>query len=126
MKNILILIFALLFISVSISKNNKEKEDLTVEVKYNGKTHLIKNADTVHLGYGSYPDGNFMYINTGGKIPMRKEFASKTAIVYKVVYWKTVDQYQIYIKGKFGKYAVDIPQAVEKEEIVGFNQTFFK
>ena len=129
MKNILIPIVIIIFISLSISKNTtgKEKEDLTVEVKYNGKTHIIKNEDTVHLGYGSYPNGNFMYIGTGSpKTALSKDFASKTGIVYKVIYWKSVDQYQIYIKGKFGKYVVDIPQAVEKEEVVGFNQTFFK
>ncbi|MBK9449417.1 MAG: hypothetical protein IPN95_08365 [Bacteroidetes bacterium] len=129
MKKLLLTTIAVAFFSVLNAQTSKgtEKEDLTVEVNYNGTTHIIKNADTVQIGYGSLPNGTFMYINTGSpKFGLGKEFASKTGVVYKVVYWKSVDQYQIYIKGKFGKYAVDIPQAVDKGEVVGINRTHFK
>jgi hypothetical protein len=56
---------------------------------------------------------------------MGKEFASKSGTVTKIKYWKSLDQYQLYIKGKFGLYLVDIPQAIDKDEVIGFNQTYF-
>jgi len=113
-------------LAFSQDKKSKEKPELTCEVTSNGKTHTIAKGDTVHIGYGSYPSGNFMYIKIGSPPQgMDKQYASKTAIVSKVLYWKAIQQYQIYIKAKFGSFVVDIPQAIDKGEIIGFNQTFF-
>ncbi|MCB9234844.1 MAG: hypothetical protein H6581_24535 [Bacteroidia bacterium] len=128
-KLLLIVIATLCFLPTysQNSKSKKQKEELTIEVKYNGITHTIKNGDTVHLGYGSLPNGDFMYIgNSSPRVSMGKEYARKTGTITKVKYWKSLDQYQITIKGKFGFYIVDIPQAIEKEEVIGFNETFFK
>jgi len=112
---------------VEAQKPEKEKKELlTVEVNYNDIAHTIQVGDTIHIGYGSYPHGDFMYIYNGAPPkPLGKEYARKTGTVTKVKYVKLLDQYQVHIKGKFGFYIVDIPQAIEKEEVIGFNGTMF-
>ncbi len=113
-------------LTFSQDKKKNEKPELNYEVTANGKTHTIAKGDTVHIGYGSYPSGNFMYIKNGSPPQgMDKQYAAKTAIVSKVLYWKSIQQYQLLIKARFGGYVVDIPQAIDKGEIIGFNQTFF-
>jgi uncharacterized protein YvpB len=113
-------------LAFSQDKKSKEKTELTYEVTFNGKIHTVAKGDTVQIGYGSYPNGTFMYIYTGSPPQgLDKQFAAKTATVYKVVYVKVFQQYQIYIKGRFGAFIADIPQAIDKGEIIGFNQTFF-
>lgn len=129
MKNITTILLLVIASQLTFSqaKKKKEKPELTYEVTSNGKTHTIAKGDTVHIGYGSYPSGNFMYIKIGSPPQgMDKQYAAKTAIVAKVLYWKAIQQYQLFIKAKFGMFVVDIPQAIDKKEITGFNQTFFQ
>jgi hypothetical protein len=127
MKNILLATVTLFTFFCSYAQKTQEKEPLTFEVSYNGKSHTVQVGDTIQLGYGSYPDGSFMYIyNSSPPQPMGKANARKTGTVSKVKYVKSTSQNQIYIKGKFGNYIVDLPQAVEKGEVTGFNQTMFK
>src|SRR5689334_11766185 len=111
------------FVSISVhAQEAKEKDSKTYEASYNGKTHTVAVGDTVSLGYGSNPYGSFMYIYTGAPPhPLGKEYAGKTGKVTKVKYIKSMQQYQIYIKGRFGSYIVDLPQAIDKGEIAGFN-----
>jgi len=128
MKNITTILLLLITSQSAFSqkKKTKEKPELTYEVTSNGKANTIAKGDTVHLGYGSYPNGTFMYIYTGSPpTGLDKQFAAKTATVYKVVYYKAIQQYQIYIKGRFGAFIADVPQALDKGEIIGFNQTMF-
>lgn len=123
---IIFLLFLSSQLAFSQDKKKKEKPELTFEVTANGKTHTIAKGDTIYIGYGSYPSGNFMYIKIGSPPQgMDKQYAAKTAIVSKVLFWKAIQQYQIFIKAKFGSFVVDIPQAIDKSEIIGFNQTFF-
>ena len=129
MKKLFLVVIAFICFLPTFSQetNKKEKEELTIEVKHNGISHTISVGDTIHLGYGSNPDGSFMYIGNGApRMNMGKEFASKSGTVTKIKYWKSIDQYQLYIKGKFGLYLVDIPQAIDKDEVIGFNQTYFE
>lgn len=43
----------------------------------------------------------------------------------KIKYWKMLGTYDMHIKGRMGGKVVELPQAVEKGEIIGFNSTFF-
>ena len=125
MKTLLSTFTALLICCICYAQ--KENESLTYQASYNGKTHTVQVGDTVQLGYGSTPYGSFMYIyNSSPPKGLGKEFARKSGVVYKVKYIKSLSQSQIYIKGRFGTYIVDLPQAIEKEEVIGFNQTTFK
>lgn len=107
----------------------KMNESITYEATYNGKTHIITVGDTVYLGRGSNRRGGFMYIYTG--LPpeaLEKKYAGKEGVVYKVIYVKRFSQYQVYINitGINDRYIVQLPQAIENGEIVGFNGTSFK
>src|SRR5687767_440185 len=98
MKNLFLAAIAVICFLPSFSQEpkEKEKEELTIEVKHNDVSHTISVGDTVHLGYGSNPGGSFMYIgNSAPRVSMGKEHASKTGTVTKVKYWKSTDQYQI-------------------------------
>jgi len=128
MKKVLLMTLIGGFVSTAVhAQDSKLKESLTYEASYNGKKHTVAVDDTVHLGYGSNPYGSFMYIYNGAPPePLEKQFAGKDGVVFKVKYIKSLSQYQIYIKGKFGRYIVELPQAIEKGEIAGFNSTYFK
>ncbi len=124
MKKIFLIISIVALSATAFAQKNKEqKEELTYKASYNGKDHLIQIGDTVHLGYGSSSGGSFMYV---GPNSMDKRWAGKTGTVKKVKYIKSMDQYQVWIKGVFGEYIIEVPQAIEKGEVAGFNQTFFK
>jgi len=85
-------------------------------------------GDTLHIGYGSLLNGNIMYIATGAKpneINLDKVYAGKDAIITKIKYYKSVDQYWVFVKGKGIFHRMVMPQAIEKKEIVGFNSIHF-
>lgn len=127
MKNFYILLIISFCAVSAYSQEGKEKVSLTYDAGYNGKSHIVDVGDTVYLGYGSNPYGSFMYIyNSSPPKGLEKQYAGKIGIVSKVKYIKSMSQHQIYIKGKFGHYIVDVPQAIDKEEVVGFNSTSFK
>ena len=128
MKQLFLLAAAsFLFINAFAGGDDKEKVPLTYNATYNGVSHIVAVGDTVHIGYGSNPYGSFMYIYNGSPpMPLDKQYAGKSGSVFKVKYIKSMDQYQIYIKGKFGNYIVDLPQAIDKGEITGFNGDIFK
>ncbi len=114
-----------LFFAFSIYHAKAENLDsMTIKVK--GISYVIRIGDTMQLGYGANPDGSFMYLYFGGeKTPVDKGSAGKRAIITKIKYFKNFDQYQLHIKGKTVLCVVDMPQAIDKAEITGFNGILF-
>lgn len=111
-----------------MSAQKTEKPAVTFAAKSNGVSHTVQVGDTIHLGYGSTPYGSFMFIVIGSPPHgMEKEAGGRSGEVTKVKYWKSTDQYELYIKVKgYGSYVVQVPQAIDKKEVIGFNQDYFK
>ncbi|MBS1595775.1 MAG: hypothetical protein JST90_15780 [Bacteroidetes bacterium] len=117
-----------LCIALLAAAQKAPKPAITVEVKHNGVSHTVQEGDTIHLGYGSTPYGSFMFVENGAPPQgMLKQYGGKSGLVTKVKYWKSIDQYQLYIKVPgAGSYVVNVPQAVDKDEVIGFNQDWYK
>src|SRR4051812_38260084 len=111
----------LVCLSLFLSAQKSEKPATTYTAKSNGVSHIIQVGDTIHLGYGSTPYGSFMFIVTGSPPHgMEKEAGGRSGEVTKVKYWKSTDQYELNIKVKgYGSYAVQVPQAIDKKEVIG-------
>jgi len=129
MTRILFFVFSTFLTANACAQESKNDYPITYEASFNGKTHIVTAGDTVYLGNGSNRRGSFMYIYTG--LPpevLEKKYKGKVAVVYKVIYVKRFSQYQVYIniEGVNDRYIVQLPQAIEKGEIAGFNGTSFK
>ncbi|MCC6721061.1 MAG: hypothetical protein IT243_02580 [Bacteroidia bacterium] len=119
-------ILAALFIICSVYSYSQKSGSMDINVE--GKTYTLKVGDTLHIGYGSLINGNFMYIATGAganETCLNKRYAGKYVIITKIKYYKSVDQYWVFVKGKGIFHRVVMPQAIEKKEIVGINSIRF-
>ncbi|MCC6818780.1 MAG: hypothetical protein IT245_07815 [Bacteroidia bacterium] len=90
MKQFLLLLFFSLFINYSDAKSI---DSATIVVF--GKSYVVKVGDTLQLGYGTNPDGSFMYLSLGAgenQTGLGKEFAGKTVVIKKIRYFKITDQ----------------------------------
>ena len=100
------------------------------EVQFNDKTFNIQVGDTAHLGYGTLPEGEFMYVFAGAT-GAGKEFGGRSAEVKKVKYYKKAQVYRVSLFIPYlGYHYIDVRedgicQAVEKGEVKGFNQMQF-
>jgi hypothetical protein len=110
----------ILLLSAGISGLKAKSLDSATVVIF-GKSYTIHVGDTLKLGYGSNPDGSFMYI-TG----MDKSGASKTVVIKSIRYFRSLDLTEIRIKGKGINHMAQIPQAFEKMEIVSINGVTIK
>ena len=120
------LIYTTFFIICSVYSYSQKNGSMDINVE--GKTYTLKVGDTLHLGYGSLINGDFMYIASGAgamETSLDKMYAGKYAIITKIKYYKSVDQYWVFVKGKGIFHRVVMPQAIEKREIVGINSIRF-
>lgn len=109
--------------SNNILAQKESKEPSTYQLNYNGNNYSINEGDTVNLGYGSNPYGDFMYL-LGGSEPLDKRYAGQTGIITKINRVKANNTYWIRIKIiSLGKpsYTLQTNQlnaAIDKREIV--------
>jgi hypothetical protein len=117
----LFLMVSLLLAVTTIKAQKLEAYSISV-----GNTdYTIRVGDTLQIGYGKNPYGSFQYIDDV-KSGMTKDNASKKAIVKAIKYYKTINQYTLLITvQKGGTFWAKVPQAIEINEITGYNGTTF-
>jgi hypothetical protein len=105
---------------------NAQKLD-SLEVTYNGISHVIRVDDQVHMGYGKNPYGTFQFVEHV-TAPLPKEYGGRTATVKAIRYYKGKGYHEMRIKFQNDDniYLVRLPKAIEIEEIIGFNEVRFK
>ena len=107
------------------------KAPTTYPLNYNENSYDISEGDTVKIGYGSNPDGSFMYL-LGGDDPLDKRYAGQTGIITKINHVKMNDTYWVRIKiislGKLSYIAQtnQLDAAIGKKEIVKIGEIDFR